>query len=133
MYYRPVCIYGSKCFKFTIRDTLKILNTDDNTTIVKTATLTYDNPSRYGKRMNRIYMSETPDIVKVYNRRTDVDIDGTNEVINITNSSGGSGSGSGSTGLKIETTTQNITSFIESRKIACSISQVPVSLLDYDY
>lgn len=122
--YRPVCKYGSRCFKFTIEDTLKIINTFDNTTIVKTGSYTYDNPARYGKKMNQINLTDIPSIVNVYNKRTDMDVDADTHTIRITNS--------GSVGPKIETTQQNITSFIEGANIVVSVQQVPAKYVEMD-
>lgn len=116
MYYRPICRYGSRCFKFTIQDTLKIINTVDSTTIVKNSSYTYDNPSKYGKKMQQINMHETPSIINVYNKRTDGEIDADNTSIRITNTGG--------TGPKIETQIHNTTSFLESANIVVSIQQV---------
>lgn len=116
MTYRPICKYGSRCFKFTIEDTLRIVNTNDGSTIVKTGSYTYDKPARYGKKMNQINLTEVPSIINVYNRRTDADIDDDTHTINITN-----GNGSGN---RIETNVQNITSFIEGANIVVSIQQV---------
>lgn len=121
MTFRPICKYGSRCFKFTIEDTLKLINTSDSTTIIKKGSYTYNNPSRYGKRMNQINLTETPSIINVYNKRIDGDVTD-NNAIRITNGSG--------TAPKIETTTQNITSFIEGANIVVSIQQVPASAVE---
>ena len=122
MSYRPICKYGSRCYKFTIVDNLKIINTTDNTTIVKSGSFTYDNPSKYGKKMNQIYLTETPSNIHVYNRRTDVDVDTDNTRINITNGKG--------SGHKIETSTQKITNFYEGSKIVCKVQQVPAGWIE---
>ena len=122
MTFRPICKYGSRCFKFTIEDTLKILNTKDNTTIVKTGTYTYNYPSRYGKKMQQINLTEVPSIINVYNKRTDSDIDTDTTAIRITNGGG--------TNTKIETQTHNIVSFIESTNIVVSVQQIPASLVE---
>lgn len=119
MTYRPICKYGSRCFKFTIEDTLRIVNTNDGSVIMKKGSLTYDNPARYGKKMNRINLTETPSIINVYNRRTDADLDTDTHAIRITN-----GNGSGN---RIETNVQNITSFIEGANIVVTVQQVVAS------
>lgn len=123
MTYRPICRRGSQCFKFTIVDNLKIINTNDNTTIVKKGTYTYDNPSKYGKKMKQINLTDIPSTINVYNKRTDGDVDMDNTVIHITN--GGSGSST-----KIETTTQKITAFYEGTNIVCSIQQIPAAWIE---
>lgn len=117
MTYRPICKYGSRCFKFTIEDTLKIINTTDGTTIIKSGSYDYDKPSRYGKKMNQINLTEVPSIINVYNKRTDSELDTDTNVIRITNGNG--------SGTKIETNVQNITSFIEGTNIVVSIQQIP--------
>lgn len=116
MTYRPICKYGSRCFKFTIEDTLRIVNTNDGTTIIKKGSFTFDKPAKYGKKMNRINLTETPSIINVYNRRTDADVDTDTNTIKITNGNG--------SGTRIETNVQNITSFIEGANIVVAIQQV---------
>lgn len=125
MLYRPVCKYGSMCFKFTIEDNLKIINIHDNTIMVKRGTLTYENPAKYGKKMNQINLTETPPTINVFNKRTDMDVDMDLNMIKITNGDGGS------FGPRIETTTQNITSFVESANILVSIQQIPANLVEW--
>lgn len=73
--YRPICIYAARDVSFTIEDTLKIINTEDNTTVVRKSSKTFKNPSKYGKKTGRIFTDEAPLQVNVFNRRTDEDID----------------------------------------------------------
>ncbi|MCM1220593.1 MAG: hypothetical protein NC548_39510 [Lachnospiraceae bacterium] len=127
MWYRPVCKHNSNCFKFVIEDLLKIINTNDNTTIVKKGTLTCNTPYKYGKRMNQIYMTETPPVVNVYNKRMDSELDTDVNAIKITNGNGGGN-------VKLETSTQQITAFVECSNIVVTVSNPSASQIEnYDY
>jgi hypothetical protein len=123
MYYRPVIIHGSNIVKFTINVKLYIVNTYDNTTIVKRASLSYpDNledkgsAQKYGKRMNRIYLGEVPTKVNVYNKKPDIDVDG----LKLTNAS---------SNVKIENHQHSVIGFIECSNVGVSIEQIPTELL----
>ena len=113
MTYRPIISHSGKIVSFIIEDQMKIINTLDNTTIVKTGTLKYGydnnkNPSKYGKRMNKIYLGEVPAQVNVYNKKPDIDTDN----VKITNSG---------TNVKIENHQHSIVGFIECANVGVSI------------
>lgn len=122
MTYRPIVSHSGKIVSFIIEDQMKIINTLDNTTIVKTGTLKYGydngkNPSKYGKRMNKIYLGEIPAQVNVYNKRPDIDTDN----VKITNSGAN---------VKIENHQHSIIGFIECANVGVSIEQIPTTSFD---
>lgn len=120
MVYRPVVKNASRCVNFVITDQMKIINTLDNTTIVKSGTYEPQNGDvvkRYGKRMNRIYLGSIPAQVNVYNKKPDIDTDG----VKLTNSS---------SNVKIENHQHSITGFIESVNIGVTIEQIPTESID---
>lgn len=128
--YRPICKYGSSCVKFTITDVLKIIDTYSNTTIVKKGKCDCNNPYKYGKQMNKIYLGEVPSQINVYNKRSttlkDEDIDsitfGTNpNYIKI--NSGDSTDGSGG-GVQLVTTNVGITAFCETTDIRVTVTDM---------
>ena len=117
MYYRPIVINGGKIIQFTIEANMHIINTLDNTTVIKKGSLDYSsqnglNPKKYGKRMNKIYLGEIPSKVNVYNKKPDVDTDG----VKIINSS---------SNVKIENHQHSVIGFIECANVGVSIEQVP--------
>lgn len=123
MYYRPIVINSGRIIKFTINVNLNIINTLDNTTIVKRTSLDYSpqngyNPKKYGKQMSKIYLGEIPSQVNVYNKKPDIDRDG----VKIINSGGGSG-------VKIENHQHSVIGFIECANVGVSIEQVPTESL----
>ena len=112
MYYRPIIQHSGTIQSFDIIVNLNIINTFDNTTIVKRASLTYYNPKKYGKRMNRIYLGSIPAQVNVYNKKPDLDRDG----VKITNAS---------SNVKIENHQHSVTAFIECANVGVAIEQIP--------
>lgn len=126
MYYRPIVTENRSCW-FTIKDQMKILNTLDNTTIVKEARLDYgnrssenssnENPMKYGKKLSRIYLGEIPSIVRVYNKRQDIDTD----LIKITNTGAN---------VKIENHQHPISGLVECINVGVSIEQVSLDSIE---
>jgi hypothetical protein len=117
MYYRPIIVNSGDNVWFTIDVNLHIINTFDNTTIVKHSSLDYtESPKKYGKRMSRIYLGEIPAQVNVYNKKPDLDIDG----VKITNAS---------SNVKIENHQHSVIGFIECANVGVSIEQVPTELV----
>lgn len=110
--YRPVCMYSNVDVKFIIEDTLKILNTIDNTTVVVKSSMEYPYPNKYGKKLNRINLGETPAQLNVYNRRTDTELDS----VLIHNSKGNE--------LKVENHQYSIQEFVECTNIGVSIQDI---------
>ena len=118
MTYRPILMHSGKIVKFIIEDQMKIVNTLDNTTIVKTGSMEYTkNPGKYGKRMNKIYLGEIPAQVNVYNKNQDIDTDN----IKITNSG---------SNVKIENHQHSVVGFIECINVGASIEQIPTTSFD---
>ena len=118
MYFRPVLRYSGLNVTFRIDVNMSIINTLDNTTIIKNSSLSVsgEDAKKYGKRMNRIYLGETPTQINVYNKKPDIDTDG----VKITNSS---------SNVKIENHQHSVIGFIECANVGVSIEQVPKELL----
>ena len=118
MYFRPVLRYSSLNATFTIDVNMNIINTLDNTTIIKNSSLSVseEDAKKYGKRMNRIYLGEIPSQINVYNKKPDIDTDG----VRLTNSS---------SNVKIENHQHSVIGFIECANVGVSIEQVPKELL----
>ena len=73
--FRPVCMYANRDVNFIIEDTLRIINTEDNTTIVKKTSKSFGNANKYGKKIGKIFNDDAPLRVNVYNKRVDEDLD----------------------------------------------------------
>ena len=118
MYFRPVLRYSGLNVTFRIDVSMSIINTLDNTTIIKNSSLSVsgEDAKKYGKRMNRIYLGEIPAQINVYNKKPDIDTDG----VKITNSS---------SNVKIENHQHSVIGFIECANVGVSIEQVPKELL----
>lgn len=118
MYFRPVLRYSGLNVTFRIDVNMSIINTLDNTTIIKNSSLSVsgEDAKKYGKRMNRIYLGEIPTQINVYNKKPDIDTDG----VKITNSS---------SNVKIENHQHSVIGFIECANVGVSIEQVPKELL----
>ena len=118
MYFRPVLRYSGLNVTFRIDVNMSIINTLDNTTIIKNSSLSVsgEDAKKYGKRMNRIYLGEIPAQINVYNKKPDIDTDG----VKITNSS---------SNVKIENHQHSVIGFIECANVCVSIEQVPTELL----
>ena len=118
MYFRPVLRYSGLNVTFRIDVNMSIINTLDNTTIIKKSSLSVseEDAKKYGKRMNRIYLGEIPAQINVYNKKPDIDTDG----VKITNSS---------SNVKIENHQHSVIGFIECANVGVSIEQVPTELL----
>lgn len=118
MYFRPVLRYSGLNATFTIDVNMNIINTLDNTTIIKKSSLSVseEDAKKYGKRMNRIYLGEIPSQINVYNKKPDIDTDG----VRLTNSS---------SNVKIENHQHSVIGFIECANVGVSIEQVPTELL----
>ena len=135
MYYRPVVLHSAQIVYFTIDVTLNIINTYDNTTIVKRSSIDYcppgedpqtlrnqnsiviGDPKKYGKKMNKIYLGEIPAKVNVYNKKPNIDIDG----VKLTNAS---------SKVKIENHQHSVIGFIECANVGVSIEQIPSEVLN---
>ena len=116
--FRPVCVYSYRDVSFTIDVKLRIINTEDNTTIVKSACRDFTKndgyTSKYGKRIQRIMTDEYPIKVNVYNKRNDEELD----YVKI------SKSGGNTIGKTIENHQYFISSLVECTNIGVSIQQI---------
>ena len=112
--FRPVCMYANRDVNFIIEDTLRIINTEDNTTIVKKTSKSFGNANKYGKKIGKIFNDEAPLRVNVYNKRVDEDLD----YVKIQKG------GSGTNAASIESHQHNVTSLVECTNIGVSIQQV---------
>jgi hypothetical protein len=117
--YRPICMYADENIKAYIEDTIKIINTVDNTSYEVVGSIDIKKPKKYGKRLKRLAINnESRPIVNVYNKKVS-DENGTgskgvNTVLGM-NRSGG---------FVVENMTQNITSFIECTNIGVSVVEL---------
>ena len=118
MYFRPVLRYSGLNVTFRIDVNMSIINTLDNTTIIKNSSLSVsgEDAKKYGKRMNRIYLGEIPAQINVYNKKPDIDTDG----VKLTNSS---------SNVKIENHQHSVIGFIECANVGVTIKKVPKELL----
>lgn len=127
IYFRPVIRYADKDVSVNIDVKTYIINTLDNTTIVKHISLdsrdpeSRFDPNKYGKKINQIVLDGSENNkkltqVKVYNKRPDIDLDG----VKITNAS---------SNVKIENHQHSVIGFIECANVGVSIEQIPTELL----
>ena len=112
--FRPVCMYANRDVNFIIEDTLRIINTEDNTTIVKKTSKSFGNANKYGKKIGKIFNDDAPLRVNVYNKRVDEDLD----YVKIQKG------GNGTSAASIESHQHNVTSLVECTNIGVSIQQV---------
>ena len=110
--YRPICVHSDTDYSFVIEDTLKILNTIDNTTVIIKGSIEVKNPSKYGKYMRKINLGKTPSQVNVYNKRTDSELDS----VLIHNSK--------SSELKVENHQYSIQEFVECVNIGVTVQDI---------
>ena len=66
--YRPVVLNSSISNNFLLQVAMRIYNETDNTQILKRASLVYDKPKKYGKRMSKINLSGNYGQNVIYNR-----------------------------------------------------------------
>lgn len=115
--FRPVCMYANRDERFIIEDTLRIINTEDNTTIVKKSSreflATDGYPAKYGKKIGKIFNDEAPLRVNVYNKRVDEDLD----YVKISK-------GGGTSANTIENHQYNVSALVECTNIGVSIQQL---------
>lgn len=65
--YRPIIKNAAFCSSFLVRVAMRIYNETDNTQIVKVASLIYDKPKKYGRRMQQISLKSNDSANIVYN------------------------------------------------------------------
>jgi len=69
--FRPIIKYCNTATSFAIDVVMRIYNQTDNTQIVKNASLTYTNASKYGKRLLRVNINSTNNLTRIYNTLPD--------------------------------------------------------------
>jgi len=72
--YRPVILNAGAASSFLLRVNMRIYNETDNTQILKVATLVYNKPKKYGKRMTQINLSGNYSPTVVYNKMTNTQV-----------------------------------------------------------
>ena len=113
--YRPICTQGGLNYKATIIDTIKIINTVDNTSYEVTGSVEIANPYKYGKKLKRLNIkNESRPIVNVYNKKVAEENTKSKNIIGLNKSSG----------FVVENMSQNITSFIECTNVGVSIVEL---------
>ena len=114
--YRPICIHSGKDYMATIIDTIKIINTVNNSSYEVSGSLDIANPHKYGKYLKKLNIkNESRPIVNVYNKNVSDENSGRNRnMINLNRNNG----------FIVENKSQNITSFIESINIGVSIVEL---------
>ena len=112
--YRPICMYGGSDYIATIIDTIKIINTVDNSSYEVTGSLEISNPHKYGVKLKRLNIKDdSRPIVNVYNKKVSDENENRNMI-----------SLNKSKGFVVENMTQNISSFIEATNIGVSIVEL---------
>ena len=97
--YRPICIESGSEYVATIIDTIKIINSVDNSSYEIKGSKTIENPHKYGKKLNMLGLKkDSRPIVNVYNKNV-ISSKNSDEVI-VLNKGGG---------FIVENMTQNIT------------------------
>ena len=129
--YRPICVVSNSP-SATIVDTIKIINTVDNSSYEVSGSLDI-NPFKYGKKLKRLEFGNRP-IINVYNKNVTTNRNDFGTITNISNSNIEFGNVSNSStpivvnnngnGFVVENLTQNITSFIECTNIGVSILEL---------
>lgn len=111
--YRPICMKSGNEYVATIIDTIKIINTVDNSSYEVSGSLDISNPNKYGKKLKRLNIkNESRPIVNVYNKNVSDDSNNSEKINKNYNV------------FSIENMSQNITSFIESTNIAISVIEL---------
>lgn len=112
--YRPICINSGSGYTATIIDTIKIINSVDNSSYEIKGSKNIDKPHKYGKKLNILGLkNDSRPIVNVYNKN--VTSSKNSDKVIVVNKGGG---------FIVENMTQNITSFIECTNIGVSIVEL---------
>ena len=140
--YRPICMRSGEGHSAEIIDTIKIINTVDNSSYEVKGEHLIKNPNKYGKKINMLPLDNKDNprpIVNVYNKNI---VSGNNSsngytsnTISISGSNSNSNTGGGIVvnnggGIVIENMTQNITSFIECTNIGVSIVEISPDVIN---
>jgi hypothetical protein len=66
--YRPIVRYSANASSFTIRYTMTLVNSKDQSRIVRIASYTSNNPGQYGTSITPISLQVFPQVQKIYNK-----------------------------------------------------------------
>ena len=66
--FRPVILNAASALAFSISYTLRLINQVDGSQIVRYASLTSNEPKKYGRRLVKLNLGVSPTIAKVYNK-----------------------------------------------------------------
>ena len=117
--YRPICTKSGNGCVATIIDTIKIINTVDNSSYEVVASENISDPYKYGKKLKMLNLkNEYRPIVNVYNKNISERGDSSSvsdKGVIVLDKNGG---------FTIENNSKNITSFIESTNIGVSIVEL---------
>lgn len=120
--FRPIILNSSVAVSFTIDYTLRLLNRDDNTQIIKRARLLSFDVKKYGKRLMKINLGTVPTVAKVYNKlQSD---DGSRIVLGSTGVNAAETSDQIAQNLVVRT--QYVTSFRDRLNVKAAISPVKI-------
>jgi hypothetical protein len=72
--YRPVILNSAVSSNFLLTVNMRIYNETDNTQILKVASLVYDKPKKYGRRMSKINLSDNFTPTVVYNKLSNTQV-----------------------------------------------------------
>jgi hypothetical protein len=87
--YRPICMKCGLNNNATIIDTIKIINTVDNSSYEVTGSFDIPNPNKYGKKIKKLdFNNESRPIVNVYNKNTSFNRNGFADITGSGNISG---------------------------------------------
>lgn len=68
--FRPVILNAAHAVSFSLEYTLRIFDKISNTQEIKTSTLVYNRPKKYGQWMTKLNMGDTPVVTKIVNKIT---------------------------------------------------------------
>ena len=66
--YRPIVRYSANASSFTIRYTMTLVNSKDQSRVVRIASYTSNNPGQYGTSITPISLQVLPQVQKIYNK-----------------------------------------------------------------
>lgn len=67
-YYRPIVRNAAFSVSFTLRYTMSLINTVDQSSVIRTSSYTSDNPAAWGLSITPIQLQNLPQVQKIYNR-----------------------------------------------------------------
>jgi hypothetical protein len=67
-FYRPIVRNSAVAASFTLRYTMSLVNTVDNSRVVRIGTYTSNNPGQWGPNISPIQLNTFPQVMKIYNK-----------------------------------------------------------------